>query len=143
MIAIFYQRIIDEHCHYLTLQKTEIDTIKKWIDNYFKDDKAEFPYKGEMPNKDVNFTIDFKRDIEIVKAVDLKTDMSEYNKEHNAQHNKDLGRQRVVETFSRLLGDQWTTQEILQQGFNDKNIKRFVDYGLIERISRGKYNRLC
>ena len=121
----------------------EIDSIKAWIYKYFKDGKAAFPYQGEIPNADLNFTIDFERDIEIVEAIDLKTDMSEYNKAHNAQHNKDIGRKRVLETFSRLTGDEWTTKEILAQGFNEKNIKRFVDYGLIERISRGRYRRLC
>jgi ACT domain-containing protein len=109
-----------------------------------KDGKAEFPFIGDIPNADVAFTIDFKRDVEIVRAFDLKTDMSEYNKQHNAEHNREvIGRKKVEKTFSRLTGDKWTTQELLQQGFNDKNIKRFVDYGLIERTGRGKYKRLC
>lgn len=130
IIAMYYQRIINECYYYLTLPKAEIDEIKAWIYQYFKDGKAAFPYKGKLPNADVNFTIDFKNDVEIVKQHD------------NTKHNQEMGKVKVEKTFSRLTGDEWTTKEILAQSFNDKNIKRFVDYGLIERISRGKYKRL-
>jgi len=135
--ALYYQ----DKCH-LTMPKAELDKIQVWIYKYLKDGKATFPFQEEIPNANVSFTIDFAADCEIYKTRDLKKDMGEYNKENNAQHNKDLGRKRVLETFSRLKGDEWTTQEIMAQGFNDKNIKRFVEYELIKCIGRGKYIRL-
>lgn len=127
---------------YLTLPKEEIETIKLWIYKYFENDTEEFPYKGEIPNADVSFTIDFDRDVRIERAHDLKYEMSEYNKEHNAQHNRDIAYNKVKETFSRLVGNEWTRAEIIQQGFNHKNLDNFVKYRFIERIARGQYKRL-
>lgn len=145
MIAMYYQQIINECCYYLTLRKAEIDEITAWIYQYYKDGKAAFPYKGEIPNADVNFTIDFKCDVEIVRAFDLseynRQHNAERNKKHNAKHNKELGRKRVIETFSRLTGNEWTRAEILAQGFNQKNIDNFVKYELIVRIRQGHYKR--
>jgi len=145
IIAMYYQQIINECCYYLTLQRAEIDEITAWIYQYFKDGKAAFPYQGEIPNADLTFTIDFKRDCEIVRAFDL----SEYNRQHNAErnkthnvtHNKELGRKRVLETFSRLTGNEWTRAEILAQGFNQKNLNNFIKHELIERIRQGHYKR--
>lgn len=130
MMAMFCQQIINESCYYLTLPKAEMDEIKKWIYQYLKDGKAAFPYQGEIPNADLNFTIDFKHDVQIIKQHD------------NTKHNQEIARTKVENTFSRLVGDVWVTQEIIGQGFNEKNIKRFVDYGLIERTSRGHYKRI-
>lgn len=145
IIAMYYQQIINEHGYYLTLPKAEIDEIKAWIYQYFKDGKAAFPYQGEIPNADVNFTIDFKRDVEIVGAFDLseynRQHNAERNKKHNAKHNKELGRKRVFETFSRLTGNEWTRAEILAQRFNQKNLDNFVKYELIERVKQGHYKR--
>jgi hypothetical protein len=137
IMILFYQ-----NGKYLTLPKAEYDAIQAWIYSYLNKGNTPFPYSGTMPNGDIQFKIDFETDIEIVKAHDLKTEMSEYNAEHNAEHNQDIGRDKVKQTFSRLDGNEWTTQEILRQGYNEKNIKRFVDYGLIERTKRGHYRRI-
>ena len=125
IMSVYYQDKI-----HLTLPQDETEKITSWLYQYIKNGKAEFPYKGEIPNADIKFTIDFKRDVKIEKQHD------------NTKHNQDMARDKVLKTFSRLVGDVWTTQEILQQGFNEKNIKRFVEYGLIVRIARGHYKRV-
>ena len=138
IIAVYYQ-----NGQYLTLPQAENDKILSWLYKYIKDGKAEFPYKGDIPNADVAFTIDFDKDIKIVENIDLKTDMSEYNRQHNAEHNREvIGRKKVVDTFSRLTGNEWSRAEILSQGFNGNNITRFLDYGYIERTGRGQYKRV-
>ncbi|GHV34982.1 hypothetical protein FACS18949_12050 [Clostridia bacterium] len=134
--TLFYQN--QKH---LTLPKTEYNTIQVWIYSYLDKGIEPFPYSGTMPNGDLQFTIDFAMDIEIVRAYDLKTEMSAYNAEHNTEHNKEIALNKVKQTFNRLDGDEWSTQEILRKGFNEKNIKRFVDYGFIQRVKRGHYKR--
>jgi hypothetical protein len=141
VISMYYQPPMR-----LTLPKAEQEKITKWIRDYFKDSTAEFPYNGNINSAEINFTIDFENDIEIAENIMLKDNFAEYNrehnKEHNIKHNKDLGRKKVEQTFSRLTGDEWSRQEILAQGFNDNNIKRFVDYGMIKRIRQGYYKRI-
>ena len=78
----------------------------------------------------MTFTIDFKKDIEIVKQHD------------NTEHNRKIGKDKVDKTFSRLVGDEWSTQEIYKQGFNSGNLERFLRYGKIERTNRGHYKRV-
>jgi hypothetical protein len=140
--ALYYQDNV-----FLTLPQTESETLKLWLDKYIRYGKAKFPYSGNMPNSDIKFVIDFKKDIEIVAAfrhaLKYPEQAEEWNKKQNAIHNReDIGRKKVAETFSRLTGNAWTTAEIRQQGFNDKNIGRFVDYGFIERTKRGHYKRV-
>ena len=135
--SIFYQ-----NGKYLTLTKKEYKTVWEWFYQYHNDGVTPFPYNGKMPNADLQFTIDFEKDIEIVDNIDLKINMKEYNKVHNKEHNREvIGRKKVEQTFSRLVGDEWTRQEILKQGFNQNNLDNFVKYGLIERIKRGCYRR--
>ena len=139
MMCIYYQKVYEEKR--LTLPKTELDNIKLWVNQYLKGSNAKFPYSGEIPNGDLTFTIDFEKDIEIVKTQDLKNNMAEYNAEHNTEHNKDMGRNKVGDTFSRLTGNEWSRAEILKQGFNKGNLDRFIKYKLIERTGRGRYKR--
>lgn len=81
------------------------------------------------------------RDTEIVQAYDLKKEMGQYNAEHNAVHNQELGRRQTEERFTQLKGDTWTAQEILDQGFSRKTLDKFVKYGLILRVKKGRYVR--
>ena len=83
----------------------------------------------------------FERDTEIVRAYDLKKEMGQYNAEHNAAHNQELGRRQTEERFAQLKGDTWTAQEILDQGFSRKTLDKFVKYGFILRVKKGRYVR--
>ena len=122
---VFYQNKV-----YLTLTQDKHKVITNWIRKYLLSGKGELEYYGLMPNSDISFTIDFDNDIEILKQHD------------NTKHNQEIGYNRILQTFSRLEGDAWTTQEIISQGFNRGNIERFVKYGLIKRIKRGHYMRV-
>lgn len=133
--------------NYLTLPVAQMIKLEQWIEKYIKYGNAKFPYSGNIPNSDLRFTIDFEKDIEIVAAfpyaLKYPEQAAEWNRKNNAIHNREvIGRNKVKQTFSRVVGDEWTTAELRQQGFNDKNIKRFVDYGFIERIKRGHYRRI-
>jgi hypothetical protein len=132
---------------FLTLPKTESDKLKLWLSKYIRYGNVKFPYSGEMPNGELRFTIDFEKDIEITPsfkyALKYPEQAAEWNSINNAVHNReDIGRKKVAKTFSGLAGDEWTTAEIREQGFNDKNIGRFVDYGFIERTKKGHYRRV-
>ena len=126
---------------YLTLPGEEYKTLKDWIYQYLHDGHAPFPYMGDIPDGDYSFTVDFDTDIEIVRAYDLKRDMGQYNREHNAAHNKEMGRIQTEKRFGNLQGDAWTKQEILDQGFSQKTLDKFVKHGLIKRVKRGCYVR--
>ena len=99
--------------------------------------RSPFPLDDDIPDGDYSFTIDFERDTEIVRAYDLKKEMGQYNAEHNAAHNQELGRRQTEERFAQLKGDTWTAQEILDQGFSRKTLDKFVKYGLILRVKKG------
>lgn len=130
-----------QHGLYMTLPGEEYRRLKEWVYKYLYDGAASFPYAGAIPDGDYTFTIDFERDIEIVATPDLHTDMGQYNREFNAERNKERGRKLAEERFAQLVGDEWTTQEILAQGFTRKALDSFVKYGLIERLKRGFYRR--
>lgn len=137
MIMLFWQNE-----HYMTLPGEQYQTLRKWAIQYLYDGPCDFPYSGNIPDGDYSFTIDFEKDIEIVKSYDLQKEMAQYNREHNAEHNKEMGRLQTEERFKELHGDSWTTQEILDQGFSRKTLDKFVKYGLIERVKRGYYVRV-
>ena len=126
---------------YLTLPGEEYKTLKEWVYQYLFDGRTSFPYMGDIPDGDYSFTVDFDTDIEIVHAYDLKQDMGQYNREHNAAHNKEMGRIQTEKRFGNLQGDAWTKQEILDQGFSQKTLDKFVKHGLIKRVKRGCYVR--
>lgn len=126
---------------YMTLPGEQYKKLKEWVYQYLYDGPAAFPFAGSIPDGDYAFTIDFEKDIEIVRSYDLKTEMSQYNREHNSSHNKDMGRRQTEERFQNLCGDEWTTQEILGQGFSRKTLDKFVKYGLIRRVKQGHYVR--
>ena len=138
LMMLFYQ-----HGCYMTLTGDIFKNLKIWLYEYLYKSvpRFAFPYQGAIPDGDYSFVIDFAKDTETVRAYDLKTDMAAYNKEHNAAHNKELGRRQTLERFKGLRGDEWTTQEIFVQGFSEKNIKTFVKHGLIRRDRRGHYVR--
>ena len=93
---------------YLTLPGVQVKILQRWIYDYWESPTA-FPYSGEINGEEYEFTIDFNTDIEIVRAYDLKTEMPEYNQEHNAEHNKAMGYKQTKERFEQLTGDAWTT----------------------------------
>ena len=126
---------------YLTLPGDEYTALKEWVYQYLSDGRTQFPYAGDIPGGDYSFTIDFDKDTEIVRAYDLKREMGQYNRQHNTEHNKQLGRNQTKKRFETLQGDAWTTQEILAQGFSRKTLDKFVEHGLIERVKRGHYVR--
>ena len=76
-----------------------------------------------------------------MRAYDLKTDMAQYNRDNNANHNKDMAYQKTKERFETITGGAWTTQEILAQGVSRKTLDKFVKYGLIRRLKQGHYVR--
>jgi hypothetical protein len=128
--------------NYMTLTAKERGAISDWIyEYYFSSRKPPLPLPGEIPNGDLQFTVDFENDVELVKAYDLKTEMGAFNKEHNDRRNKDMGRNKSKDRFEELEGDTWTTQEILSQGFSRKTLDTFVRHGFIKRIKQGHYVR--
>lgn len=123
---------------YLTLPGDNIKILLQWIYDYWKK-PTDFPYSGKINDEEYEFTINFNTDIEIVRTHDLKTEMSEYNQEHNAEHNKAMGYKQTKERFEQITGEAWTTQELLNQGISRKTLDKFVEHGLIRRIKRGHY----
>ena len=136
VMMLYYQK-----GQYMTLPGEESKELKKWVYNYLHDGAAPFPYDGEISGADYNFTIDFEQDVQIVRSYELKKDMADYNQSHNAEHNKKLGRKQTEERFQNLIGDEWTTQEILAQGFSRKTLDTFVKHALIVRDKKGHYVR--
>ena len=140
--SIFYKVYISmyyQNYKYLTLPAEKSDKIIKWFMEYNRGKKLPFPFQGEIPNADMEFTIDFEKDISIVENKDLKdpAQMSEYNRQNNDKHNKDMGERRSRETFNRLVGDKWTAAEIRQQGFTDRQIRVWRDdYKWIKQIGK-------
>lgn len=128
---------------YMTLPGKEGKLLKTWVFRYLSNGYEPFPFPldDDIPDGDYSFTIDFERDTEIVRAYDLKKEMGQYNAEHNAAHNQELGRRQTEERFAQLKGDTWTAQEILDQGFSRKTLDKFVKYGLILRVKKGRYVR--
>lgn len=104
MMMLFYQNGM-----YLTLPGEEYKALKKWVYQYLSDGRTPFPYAGDIPGGDYSFTIDFDKDVEIVRAYDLKKEMGQYNRQHNNEHNKEIGRKQTKERFEDLQGDAWTT----------------------------------
>lgn len=123
---------------YLTVPKAERVAVVKWIYQYLKDGAAPFPLHGDMGSEEYRFTIDFEKDVEIVHNQVIKDDMAAYNREANAEK----GRRRVEKRLADLMGDAWTTAELKAQGFTKRNIKTFVDNGLIKRLYQGHYMRV-
>ena len=117
---------------HLTITKEIQKAIHNWFRSYLLSGKDELKYSGLMPNSDIAFTIDFDKDIEIVKQHD------------NTTHNQEIARNKVLQTFSGLKGNAWTTAELKAQGFNRGNIERFASdtYRLIKRVKHGHYIRL-
>ena len=103
-----------------------------------KDGAAPFPFAGDMGSEEYSFTIDFEKDVEIVPNRAIQEDMAAYNREANAEK----ARRRVEKRFAALQGDTWTTAELTGQGFTKRNIKTFVEYGLIKRLCKGCYTRI-
>ena len=133
MLRLYYQS-----GRYLTVPKAERVAVVKWIYQYLKDGAAPFPLHGDMGSEEYSFAIDFEKDVAIVSNQAIKDDMAAYNREANAGK----GRRRVEKCFADLTGDQWTTAELIAQGFTKRNIKTFADNGLIKRLYQGHYVRV-
>ena len=123
---------------YLTLPKAERNTLVKWIYDCIYDNTTPFPFQGMINGEHYEFTIDFKKDIEIERSYDLSTEMAEYNRTHNAQR----AARQVQNRFEQLKGDCWTTAELKAQGFTTRNINTFIKHGLIKRLYQGHYQRI-
>lgn len=133
------------HCQlHLTIPSDERETMGKWVWACVNLKDSPFPYTGDIPNSRLTFTIDYEKDVKIVAANDLKDPqaMAQYNREHNAEHNFELGKKQAQEKFSRLQGDEWTRPELRRQGYDDRQINRYCLYGWIERVERGLYRRV-
>lgn len=133
MLRLYYQ-----HGLYLTVPKAVRVAVVKWVYQFLKDGAAPFPFAGDMGSEEYKFTIDFDRDVEIVPNRSIQGDMAAYNREANAGK----GRRRVEKRFADLQGDRWTTAELTGQGFTKRNIKTFVENGLIKRLCKGHYMRV-
>ena len=127
MLRLYYQS-----GRYLTVPKAERVAVVKWIYQYLKDGAAPFPLHGDMGSEEYSFAIDFEKDVAIVSNQAIKDDMAAYYREANAGK----GRRRVEKCFADLTGDQWTTAELIAQGFTKRNIKTFADNGLIKAFIR-------
>ena len=136
MMMLFYQNGL-----YMTLPGEQTKILREWVYQYLSVGCGAFPYSGAIPDGGYSFTIDFAKDTEIVRAYDLKTDMAQYNRDNNANHNKDMAYQKTKERFETITGGAWTTQEILAQGVSRKTLDKFVKYGLIRRLKQGHYVR--
>ena len=123
---------------YLTLPKEERNAIVKWIYAYLKDGTTPFPFQGDTGSRYYEFTIDFDKDVEIVRSFDLTTEMADYNRAQNPQR----AAQQVQKRFAQLTGDCWTTAELKAQGFTKRNIDTFLSHGLIKRLYQGHYQRV-
>ena len=123
---------------YLTLPKAERNTLVSWIYDFIRDETTPFPFQGMINGEHYEFTIDFNKDVEIERSYDLSTDMAEYNRAHNAQR----AARQVQKRFEQLTGDNWTTAELKAQGFSKRNIDTFLAHGLIERLYKGRYQRI-
>ena len=133
MLCLYYNKP-----YYLTVPKSFRIDVVKWIYQYLKDDTTPFPFTGDMGSEEYTFTIDFEKDVEIVPSRSIQEDMAAYNREANAEK----GRRRVEKRFAELQGDKWTTAELQAQGFTKRNIKTFVENGLIKRLYQGHYARV-
>lgn len=132
MLRLYYQ-----YGDYLTVPKAERVAVVKWVYQYLTDGAAPFPLQGDMNSEEYAFTIDFEKDVEIVPNRPIKNNMAAYNVETNAEK----GRRRVEKRFAALQGDEWTTAELMAQGFTKRNIKTFAECGLIKRLYQGHYMR--
>ena len=133
MLRLYYQYGL-----YLTVPKAVRVAVVKWVYQFLKDGAAPFPFAGDMGSEEYSFTVDFEKDVEIVPNRSIQSDMAEYNKTANAEK----GRRRVEKRFADLKGDRWTTAELTGQGFTKRNIKTFVENGLIKRLCKGHYMRV-
>lgn len=132
MEILYYQ-----YPFHLALPKSERDNIIKWLYQYLKGKDKPFPLQGDMNSEVYSFSIDYEKDIEIVRSYDLKREMSEYNREHNA----DKAIRRVKQRFDMLQGDRWTTAELKAQGYTKGGITTLENNGLIKRLYKGVYIR--
>jgi len=107
IINVFYQDW--EHAHYyLTLPFDTQKEITTWLKKYIKDGETPFPLSGEIDNADVNFSIDFAADVEIVPSYDGTRKSNEQrgkdtSKENAADlpPNKALHRQEIINLYSK------------------------------------------
>lgn len=128
------------YCQYpfhLALPKAERDRVIKWLYQYLEGKAKPFPLQGDMKSEAYSFSIDYEKDVEIVRSYDLKREMSEYNREHNT----DRAARRVQQRFGILQGDRWTTAELKAQGYTKGSIATLESNGLIKRLYKGVYIR--
>lgn len=136
MIKLYYQ-----DGKYLTLPAREMTELKRWIYDYCYKGEAEYPYHGDICPAPYSFRIDFEEDVEIVEADDRKGRMKQYNEEHNAAHNKEMGVRKLQDRVASLTGDEWTTQELYAQGISKNTLTRLVKEDLLRRVKIGYYER--
>ncbi len=125
MMCMYYQKIGKEEIR-LTLPAVVSDKIKEWIDKYLADEKAEFPYSGEIPNSDVAFTIDFEKDVEIVKS---HAGVSESNTRR--------GQVTAANNADDLPDGELSRQEIIRLKGKGK-FDRMAEHGEIVKV-KGRY----
>ena len=133
---------------YMTLPKTEQKAIKGWIYKGYRERKP-FPYSGVVPNGNVNFTIDFDRDCEIVKSESLRHNgnmaiNNRVNADELAVARGEARTKNVADAdYEKLIGDEWTTAELKEilKGDYERKIRRLIDAKKIERVRRGFYRR--
>ena len=130
--------------YHLTLPSEEGKLLKAWTRDYINHIEKPYPYTGDMPNRGLDFTIHYDTDIELVEAIDLKDPqaMAQYNHEHNKEHNFELGKKKAWEKFSRLQGEEWQRSELIMQGYDDRQIRRYCAYEWIEKMEWGRYRRI-
>jgi len=133
MSKLYYQ-----NGHYLTLPQNERKAIVPWMYQYLKDGVTPFPLQGDMESEEYTFTIDFDRDTALKENVAIGEDMAAYNRKQNAAK----GQRRTEKLFATVQGDEWTTAQLLAQGFSKSNIKTFEKNGLIKRRYQGHYMRV-
>jgi len=65
-----------------------------------------------------------------------------YNKEHAAALGAARSKSAAAQNFSKVVGNEWTTQELYAQGIDKDKIPRLIKQGLIERVKQGHYRRI-
>lgn len=147
-IAVSYQNGV-----YLTLPRDMREQINDWITvkrGAVAFGNEEFPFSGPINGgEDYSFTIDITTDCTIsdigAGKHKVSEDMAKYNKENAAELAAARGKARrgnaAMKDYERLIGDEWTTKELLSVLGDKKKIKRLVDAELIENVRYGCYRR--
>jgi hypothetical protein len=124
---------------YISMPKKEREKVEGWFLRYLDDPETPFPLHGDTGSDEYTFTVDFEKDVEIVRNWNLKKDMAAYNKEHNALRNKEKGESDVLKRArSVLTKEEYTKDEVLALGYKSGSWQTLLDHNLLVRKPGGK-----